>query len=38
MDRVVVLKVRHGVTSVSFPHKWFISPEAAKMTVQHTTQ
>ena len=37
MDRVVVLKVKHGGNSMSFPYKWFISPEAAKSTVQHTT-
>ena len=31
-------KVRHGVTLESLHQKWLISPEAARITVQHTTQ
>ena len=28
----------HGVTSEYLSHKWLVSPEAARITVQHTTQ
>ena len=33
MDRVRVLKVRHGVTLESLSQKWLISPEAARRIV-----
>ena len=38
MAKVGESKGRHGVTSESLSKKWFISPEAARITVQHNTQ
>ena len=36
--RVGAPKGSHGVTSMFLSKKWFISPEAARRTVQNTTQ
>ena len=36
--KVEVSKGRHGVTLESLSHKWLISPEAERRTVQHTTK
>ena len=36
--RVGASKGRHGVTSESLSQKWLISLQAARSTVQHTTQ
>ena len=38
VDMVGVSKVRYGIISKSFSHKWLISPESANRTVQNTTQ
>ena len=36
--KVGAYKCRHGFTLESLPQKWFISPETASRTVQHTIQ
>ena len=36
--KVGASEVKHGVTLGSLSQKWLISPETARITVQHTTQ
>ena len=38
VDKVGASKGRHGVTSESLSQKWSISPEVARIIVQHTTK